>query len=88
MVEKTLFIVDRREPVWKSWASDAFTFSGLIGTALALNTLMPPSGWLNAAIAICWILWLLSKSCFRKVEKTPEQARAWLDAEYPRDGDA
>jgi hypothetical protein len=79
----TLYIFDEREPVWKSAARDAISFGGLVGSAIALNTLMPPSAWLNAALAICWILWLAGKGLKRRMTKTPAEAMAWLRSEYP-----
>ncbi len=74
---ETIVIIDGRESVAASWARDAVSFGGLIGTAYVLNVLMPPSGWLNAALAVCWFLWLLGKAAnaVSKVRLTPEQAR-------------
>jgi len=84
MTTKLTFI-KRNEPVLLSWARDAVSFGGLIGTALALNTLMEPSGWLNAVLAISWFLWMAGKSAAHKMTMTPDEARAWLDAEYPQE---
>ena len=83
MTDKVVFI-KRNEPVLVSWARDVVSFGGLICTALTLNVLMPPSGWLNAVLAISWFLWLLGKATAQKITMTPDEARAWLDAEYPR----
>jgi hypothetical protein len=80
---ETIFIYDERESVWLSWLRDAFSFGCLLGTALALNILMPPSGWLNAAIAICWFLWLVEKGLRRRMRKTPAEAIAWLRETFP-----
>ena len=81
--EKTLYIYDMRQSVWKSYARDFGSFGGLIATAIALNTYISPSAWLNAALAICWILWLAGLGAVRKVRMTPDEARAWLEREYP-----
>jgi hypothetical protein len=80
---ETLYIFDEREPVWKSAMRDTISFGWLIGCALALNTLMPPSAWLNASLGIVWILWLVGKGLKRRMTKTPAEAMAWLRAEYP-----
>ncbi len=74
---ETIVIIDGRESVVASWARDAVTFGGLVGTAYALNVLMPPSGWLNAALAVCWMLWMFGKAAnsVSKLRLTPEQAR-------------
>jgi hypothetical protein len=79
----TLFVYDEREPVWLSGARDAISFGGFIATAVALNRLIHPSAWLNAALAIAWILWLAGKGIKRRMTKTPSEARAWLDEQYP-----
>ena len=83
MSNKIIF-VKRNEPVLLSWARDAFSFGVLIGTAIALNTLMPPSGWINACLGIVWFAWILGRSSALKQTMTPDEARDWLDAEYPR----
>lgn len=79
---RTLYVMDEREPVYLSWFRDAVSFGGLIATAYALNALIPPSAWLNAALAISWILWLAGKGLKRRMTMTPQAAREWLDAEY------
>lgn len=80
---KTIVVIDPREHVIASSLRDIVSFGGLIGSAYALNALMPPSGWLNAALAISWILWLASKGARRAMKMTPEEARAWLDDQHP-----
>lgn len=72
-------IIDERESVVASAAKDVLSFGGLIATAWVLNTQMPPSGWLNAALAISWMLWLAGKGATRTKKMTIEQARAHLD---------
>ena len=79
---KNIVIIDTRESLLLSWSRDVVSFGGLIGTAYALNTLMPPSGWLNAALAICWILWLAGKGANRKSRMTVAEVRAWLDNQH------
>lgn len=83
MSDKKVIMVRGNEPLLISWARGAVTFGGLIGTALALNLLMPPSGWLNFALSVVWILWLIGRSARHKSEMTPSAARAWLNANYP-----
>lgn len=83
MASEKLVFVKRNEPVHVSWMRDTVSFGGLIGTALALNTLMEPSGWINAGLTISWILWLFGRGAALKMTMTPDEARAWLDAEYP-----
>jgi hypothetical protein len=83
---KVLYIMDRREPLWLSTARDTVSFGMLLGTAVAANTLMPPSAWINAAIGISWMLWLLGKGEIRKQQMDANQARTWLDENYPSEG--
>lgn len=77
--DNTVIVVDGREGVITSWARDTFSFGGLVGSAIALNVLMPPSGWINAALAIAWILWMAGKGASRRMRMTPDEARKWLD---------
>lgn len=83
MSEPMIIVYDARESVVQSISRDLMTFGGLVGSAIVLNTEMPPSGWINAALAICWILWMFGRATARKMRKTPAEARAWLDQEYP-----
>ena len=83
MSKPIIAVVDAREPVWKSWARDTYTFGVLAGTALVTNRLMPPSGWINFMVATLWLLWMLARSSRHKIYKTADQARAWLDENYP-----
>lgn len=85
MANSTLFIVDTREPVLKSWLRDGVSFGVLALTVWFANTQMPPSGWINFTLCTLWILWMVGKANRHKVAKTPEQAREWLDANYPSD---
>jgi hypothetical protein len=78
-----LYVYDMREPVWLSAARDVVSFVGLIGTAVALNTLMPPSAWLNAFLGLTWFLWLAGKPYLRAKRKTPSEAIAWVREQYP-----
>lgn len=73
-------IIDARETIAKSAFRDGVSFGGLIATAYALNVLMPPSGWLNAALGISWILWLLGKASKRSYSGDAKGARAFLDS--------
>lgn len=84
MTQQSLYIVKASEPVLVSWARDAVSFGGLVGSAVALNTLMPPSGWINFALAIAWLLWMVGRGIKLRIQKTPDEARAWLDENYPQ----
>lgn len=77
--EKFIVIVDARESVVRSWLRDGVSFGGLIASAYAINALIPPSGWLNAALGLTWIMWLAGKGASRKHKMTPDEAYAWLD---------
>ncbi len=77
---ETLYVIDGREPVLLSWARDAGTFGALIGTSWALNALIEPSGWLNAALAFAWVGWTIGRSARHRIAITPEQARDKIDA--------
>ena len=76
----TIILIDGREGVLKSWARDAVSFGGLIGTAYALNTLMPPSGWLNCGLALAWLLWMAGKAAAHRMRFTLPDAIAKLEA--------
>lgn len=78
-----LFIYDQRENVVLSWLRDTFSFGCLCGAAWFVNTQMPPSGWINMTVAFVWITWIIGKGAKRKLLKTPTEARAWLDKNYP-----
>lgn len=80
-------IIDRPETLLLSWGRDAVSFGGLIGTAYALNVFMPPSGWLNSALGIAWILWMFSKSSQIAKRMTVAEAQAYL-AERAKGGEA
>jgi hypothetical protein len=67
-------IIDGRESLITSAGRDLVTFGGLVVTAWVLNTQMPPSGWLNAALAISWFLWLAGKSASHTKRMTVDQA--------------
>ena len=47
----TLFVKGGRESIVLSVVRDSLSFGMLIATAWVLNTQMPPSAWLNAALA-------------------------------------
>lgn len=81
---ETIIVVDGVERPLTSLFRNANSFGSLMLTAWFLNTVIPPSGWLNAALGIVWVLWLLGKSAGLRMKMTPEQARAWLDERYPR----
>lgn len=70
-------LIDARETVLQSATKDAISFGGLIGTAWFLNTQIEPSGWLNAALGISWILWMAGKGTITK--HTPQSAREKID---------
>lgn len=76
-----VILIQPKEPLWLSVARDAVSFGGLCGTAYFLNVVVPPSGWLNAALAACWLLWLMGKHMTEKI--TPAEARVWLDKNHP-----
>jgi len=78
-----IIFIQRNEPVLLSWARDVVSFGALIGTALVLNILMDPSGWLNATLGVSWFLWMLGKSQSRINTMTPNEARAWINKTYP-----
>lgn len=85
MGEELLQVVDAREAVWKSWARDTYSFGVLAGTAWLCNTQMPPSGWINALLVFLWFFWMISRARRHITHMTAEQARAWLDENYPPD---
>jgi hypothetical protein len=78
-----LYVYDERQSVAVSLMRDLISFSVLVGSAVALNTLMPPSGWLNATLGIAWILWLLGRGIQLNKHMTPQQAMDWLREQYP-----
>jgi len=79
----TLFVYDARENVVLSWLRDSVSFAILCGAAWFVNTQMPPSGWINATVCILWMIWMVGKGQKRKVMKTPDEARQWLDDNFP-----
>lgn len=81
--DQVLYVFDLRETVVESATRDIVTFGGLMATAWFLNTQIAPSAWLNAALAITWILWIGGKGILRKKRMTSAEARAWLDDHYP-----
>lgn len=85
---KTLFIVDRREPVLLPWLRDGFSFAALAVVAWFTNTQMPPSGWINFMVCALWLLWMIGRGQQHKWEVDADQARAWLDENYPPKGAA
>lgn len=80
---ETLFIYDTRENVAMSWLRDGFSFGCLCFAAWFVNTQMPPSGWINMMVAFVWIIWMIGKGAKRKMLKSPTEARAWLDENFP-----
>lgn len=76
--EKEFIYVQSEESIALSAYRDAITFGAICGSAWFLNTQMPPSGWLNAALAAAWFLWMLGRS--KRHIMTPEQCREHLDA--------
>ena len=81
---KGLYIVDERAPVLLSWLRDGFSFGSLAATAWFVNTQMPPSGWVNFMVCALWLLWMIGKGQRHKVEMTAQEAREWLDENYPQ----
>lgn len=71
--------INGSESVWLSACRDTVTFGALCATAWFLNTQMPPSGWINAVLAISWFLWILGRST--RLVMTPDQVRELLDKE-------
>jgi hypothetical protein len=78
-----LYVHDDRQSVAVCVMRDAISFGFLVGSAVALNRLMPPSAWINAALAIAWMLWLAGRSFQLNKQMTPAQAVEWLRAEFP-----
>lgn len=78
-----IYLYDQRQSPWVSTFNDLVSFGSLVATAIALNTLMPPSGWINAAVSICWILWLIGKAQIRQKRLDPASAIAWIRSEFP-----
>ena len=81
MGSKVAILLKEREPLWLSVSRDTYSFGALGGTAWFLNTQIPPSGWLNAGLAIAWLLWMLGRGTVEKL--SPAQARQWLDEHHP-----
>lgn len=81
--KETIYVIRGDEPVFVSWMRDSVSFGGLMLTAWFLNTQMRPSGWINFALAIAWILWLLGRGARQRMNKTPAEIRQWLDEKYP-----
>jgi hypothetical protein len=80
MREKTkTILVDAHENVIMSWLRDTYTFGVLCFTAWFANTQMPPSGWINALVAIIWVLWMLTKSSSICRPITAAQAKDMLE---------
>lgn len=79
-------IIMIRESVATSFIRDTYSFAVLAGTTLATNTLMPPSGWINCIIAVTWFLWMVGKANRHRLDMTPQEARQWLDVNFPQDG--
>lgn len=78
-------IIILREGVLQSWAKDAVTLGGLMALPWFNHNYGGGSAWIYAAIAILWIIGLPAK-IFRLAgdnQKTPDEARAWLDEHYP-----
>lgn len=81
---KVAILLKEPEPYLLSLARDATSTGLLIGGAWVLNTQMPPSGWINAALAVVWILWMVGRSTVTKL--TAAEARQWLDENHPTPG--
>lgn len=85
MADKAEYIwIEGTESIALSAYRDAITFGSLCATAYFLNVMMPPSGWLNAALAICWFLWIFGKS--KKRIMTPDQVAAMLKERQSHEG--
>lgn len=82
---KALTVIDAREPVLKSWLRDGFSFGVLAATAWFVNVQMPPSGWINFLVCGLWITWMAGKAARNRYYMTADEARAWLDENYPKD---
>ena len=83
--QKQFFFV--REHVWQSWARDTYSFSVLIGAMWFNATSCGGSAWIYAITGILWFVWLLGKASKHHHAMTADEARAWLDANFPREGD-
>ena len=83
MADKFLYVVDARETLLLSWGRDLFSFGTLAGTAWLCNTQMPPSGWINALIVVLWFMWMMARAKRHMTHLRPDDARAWLDENYP-----
>lgn len=78
--DRTWLIVVHENMV-KSWARDAVTFGCFCGVTLALNTLMAPSGFINFAIAVSFLLWVFGKQAFERVQvDSLAEARRFLES--------
>lgn len=70
-------LVQATEGVALSAYRDAISFGAICASAWFLNTQMPPSEWLNAALAFAWFFWMVGRS--QRLIMTPEQAREHLE---------
>lgn len=80
---KTIFVIDAREPVLRSWMRDGVSFAVLCASAWFANTQMPPSGWINFMICLIWFTWMVGKANRHRTHMSADEARAWLDKNYP-----
>jgi hypothetical protein len=84
MDEKLIILVDGSEPIWKAWLRNIGYFSGFAGISYFVNVLIEPSGWLNFAVALGWLIWIFGIANKHKFTMSPDQARAWIDEKYPK----
>jgi hypothetical protein len=79
----TLIIL--REGVIQSIVKDTYTLGLLAALPWFNYRYCGGSGWIFFAIAFAWFIVMCSRASGEKAKatKTPEQARAWLDEQYP-----
>lgn len=78
---KIAILLKEPESYLLSLARDITSTGFIVGGAWFVNTQMPPSAWINAALAIAWMLWMMGRSTVTKL--TAVEARAWLDEHHP-----
>jgi hypothetical protein len=69
----------------KSMIGDTFTLGMLMALPWFNYRFCGGSGWINFAIALAWIVGIVSRASgsMKKARKTPDEARAWLDENFP-----
>ena len=81
-----IFVVDSKHgPIAKAFNS-VVAFGSLGIVTWLVNTQMPPNGWINFTVCLCWVLLCLGYLLKTRNKFTPDEARAWLNEKYPREG--